>query len=97
MYQTQDQQWLIAKLEKKLNLWCNHWLSRGEQLILVKVVLEAIPMYWMSLAWIPKGALESIRRLCYKFIRLGDQVKKGISLVSWKKLTIPKTQGGWGL
>jgi hypothetical protein len=41
--------------------------------------------------------LEVIRRLCYKFIWLGDQKKKGLVLASWKKLALPKANGGWGL
>jgi hypothetical protein len=28
-YKKGDWQWLIAKVEKKLNTWCNQWLSRG--------------------------------------------------------------------
>jgi hypothetical protein len=41
--------------------------------------------------------LEIIRKLCYKFIWLGNQIKKGIVLALWKKLIVPKTSGGWGL
>lgn len=51
-------------MEKRFNLWCNRWLSRGGRLVLVKSILDAIPVYWMSLSWIPKGVLEMIRRLC---------------------------------
>jgi hypothetical protein len=49
------------------------------------------------LAWVPKGVLETIRKLCYKFIWSGDQKKKGLVLASWKKLALPKSIGGWGL
>jgi hypothetical protein len=51
----------------------------------------------MLLAWIPSKVLEIIRRLCYKFIWSGDQGKKGFTLASWKKLALPKANGGWGL
>jgi hypothetical protein len=30
---------------------------------MVKSVLEAIPVYWMSLAWIPKGVLEKLQNV----------------------------------
>jgi hypothetical protein len=62
-----------------------------------KIYIEAIPNYWMLLAWIQKGILELIRILCYRIVWSGDQVKKGISLISWKNIAIPKAQGGWGL
>jgi hypothetical protein len=51
----------------------------------------------MSLTWIPKGILEIIRRLCYRFLWSGKQEKKGFVLASWKKLALPKAKGGWGL
>ena len=50
--------WLIAKLEKRLKSWSFRWLSRVGRLVLINSILEAIPVYWMSLAWIPKGVLE---------------------------------------
>jgi hypothetical protein len=62
-YRKTDWLWLIAKLEKRLKCWSHRWLSRAGHLVLVKAVLEAILVYWMSLAWIPKGILEKVRRL----------------------------------
>jgi hypothetical protein len=62
-YQKTDWRWLIAKLEKRLKCWSHRWLSRVGRLVLVKEFLEAIPIYWMSLAWIPKGILEKMRKL----------------------------------
>jgi hypothetical protein len=41
--------------------------------------------------------LETIRILCYKFIWFRDQKKKGLVLASWKKMALPKANGGWGL
>jgi hypothetical protein len=82
---------------EKLNLWCNQWLSKEGCLVLVKVVLEAIPVYWMSLAWIPKGVLELIRILCYRFIWLGDQVKKCIALGFLEKNCSSKGSRGLGI
>jgi hypothetical protein len=72
-YKKEDWLWLIEKLEKRLNNWSFRWLSRAGHLILVKLVLEAIPFYWMSLAWIPKGVLEKERKICFKFLWVGTQ------------------------
>jgi hypothetical protein len=57
-YEKEDWTWIIEKLEKRLKSWSFRWLSREGRLILIKSVLEAILVYWMSLAWIPKGILE---------------------------------------
>jgi hypothetical protein len=61
-------QWLVVKVENKINHWCNMWLLRGSRLILIKEILEAIPVYWISLACVLKGILDKIRKLRYKFI-----------------------------
>ena len=50
LYLKKDWRWLIGKVEKRLQIWSHRWLSRAERLVLVKAVLEAIPVYWMSLS-----------------------------------------------
>ena len=67
-YLKKDWKWLLEKLDKRLKSWSHKWLSRGGRLVLVKAVLEAIPVYWMSLSWIPKGIPEEARRICFRFL-----------------------------
>ena len=64
-YKKADWRWLIGKLEKWILLWSHRWLSRDGRLVLIKSLLEAIPVYWMSLAWIAKGILEAARRIFF--------------------------------
>jgi len=97
LYLKRDWTWLIGKVEKRLNIWCHKWLSRAGRLVLVKSVLEAIPVYWMSLAWIPKGTLESIRRICFRFLWSGKKEDQTTPWVNWKRIAVPKGLGGWGL
>jgi len=63
-YKTAEWTWLIAKMEKRLNIWYHKHLSRADRLVLIKSVLEATPVYWMTLAWIPRGILSRIQALC---------------------------------
>jgi hypothetical protein len=79
-YLKKDWKWLISKLEKRLSGWSFRWLSRAGRLTLTKEVLEAIPVYWMSLAWIPKGILEKIRKICSRFIWSGSRRKNHSTL-----------------
>lgn len=53
-------------------VWSHKWLSRVGRLVIVKVVLEAMPMYWMALTWIPRGILEKIKKICFSFIWEGS-------------------------
>jgi hypothetical protein len=57
---TEDWNWLVTKMEKKIGLWCNKWLSLGGHFVLVKVVLQRQPIYWMSLETIPHSILNKI-------------------------------------
>ena len=63
IYSKKDWSWILTKIEKTLSIWCNKWLSMGGRLILVKYALEAIPVYWVSLTYVPSGILERIGRL----------------------------------
>lgn len=49
-YRIADWTWLIAKVEKRLQVWYHKYLSRAGRLILIKAVIEATPVYWMTLA-----------------------------------------------
>jgi hypothetical protein len=80
--------WLTRKVEKRITLWCNKWLSRGGHLVLVKSILEAIPMYLDTLAHIPKGILEKIRKFCFNFLWQGSSEYKGTHWLIGEKLQL---------
>jgi hypothetical protein len=88
---------LVSKMERKVYHWCNWWISRGGILVLIKIVLEAIPMYWHLKTLIPKSILQGIRKICYNYLWKGSLEYKGLHLVNWCSLSKPKQPGGWGL
>lgn len=48
-YHFEDWNWFYNKLDARISIWCNRWLSWGGRLVLVKSVLESIPVYWMTI------------------------------------------------
>jgi len=96
-YKIANWTWLIAKLEKRLSLWYFKYLSWVGRLTVIKSVLEATPVYWMSLAWIPRGILTRIQALCCRILWRGSQSGRIFSWVKWDALILPKKWGGWGL
>ena len=66
-------------------------------MVLVKAVLEVIPVYWMSLSWIPKGILEKARQICLHFLWSGKKEAAVTTWVRWERIARPKALGGWGL
>lgn len=72
-------------------------MSRVDRLVLIKYVLEATPIFWMALAWIPRNILAQLQQLCSKYLWNGHQDKKIFACVSWNKYALPKKWGGLGL
>jgi hypothetical protein len=64
----EDWRWLVATFEKKIDFWCNKWLSMGGRLILIKTVLESLTVFWMTLERIPKKVIHILRRLAFNFL-----------------------------
>jgi hypothetical protein len=60
------------------------------------MVLEAIPVYWMSLSWIPKGILEKERRMS-SYLWRGESENRVLPWVHWERIAKPKALGSWGL
>ena len=81
-YKKEDWTWLLAKLEKRINVWSHRWISKAGILVLVKSVLEAI-----LVCWIPKSILEKARRICSKFCWIGKA--KTQSLLRSTRISFP--------
>ena len=89
--------WLLSRIEKGVNFWCNHWISRGGRLVLIKSILEDILVYWHLLDHIPNGILDRIRKVYFNYLWKGSCDYKGSHLKNWKVISLPKDQGGCGI
>jgi len=47
-------------------------------------VLEAILVYWMTLAWIAKGIIYEIQQICHKFLWRGNHDGRTFAWVKWE-------------
>jgi hypothetical protein len=72
-------------------------MSHGGHLILIKLVLEPIPVYWNLLALIVKGILDRIKKLYFNLLWESSAEYLGSRLVNWKIILMPKHLEGWGL
>lgn len=93
-YKIADWIWLITKMEKRLNIWYHKYLSRVGRLILIKAMLEATWVYWMSPTWIIRGILSRIQNICCRFLWKGKQQGKIFAWEKWESLALPKKWGG---
>jgi exonuclease III len=95
-YSKTDWLWLLDKFESRIHHWCNKHLSLGGRYILIKAVLESLPVYWMALTKFPATVLSSIRKLIFSFLWTGSKLT-GYHLCNWEVISKPKKMGGWGL
>lgn len=93
-----DWQFLVDKVESKLQHWKGQLLSLGERLTLINSVLSAVPLYALSLYRIPKSVVRKLDTIRCRFIWQGtDRSRKIFALIKWSVACIAKTYGGLGI
>eukprot|EP00253_Pinus_taeda_P028709 PITA_28709 len=90
-------QGIIDKLSNKVANWAFRTLNIAGRIVLAKSVLQAIPVYPLSIMAAPLGICARIRDLIRNFIWRGADQKKKWALASWSQLTERKEKGGLGL
>jgi hypothetical protein len=91
-----DWDWIVTKLTKKMGTWCNRWLSLGGRLILVKSVLEAQSVFWMSFEALPCLVISRIRRVMFHFLLEWSLDEQTLSFMQVGSLSQTKEARGLG-
>ena len=66
-------------------------------MILIKSVLENLPIYYFSLYKAPMAVIDSIEAIMRRFLWAGSSVERKISWLAWYVVTTPKLEGGLGV
>ncbi|KAJ0853618.1 putative RNA-directed DNA polymerase [Helianthus annuus] len=88
---------VVEVFEARLALWKAKLLSIGGRVILIKAVLESIPIYYFSLYKAPGKIIDYLERLMKKFLWSGMSDNNKIHWVKWSRVTTPKKFGGLGI
>jgi hypothetical protein len=92
-----DWSWLVASFKKRIDFWCNKWLSLGGRLILVQSVLQSKAVYWMMLERAPSLIISTLRRMAFNFLWGRNADTNRLHLCNWQSVSRSKSDGGWGL
>ena len=94
-----DWQPVFEKVETRLGGWRARLLSRGGRLVLLKSVLAAIPIYYMSIFRMPAGVRRRLEQTMRSFFWRGSrpEISRGAALVAWTTVCRPISQGGLGI
>eukprot|EP00253_Pinus_taeda_P017254 PITA_17254 len=90
-------QGVLDKLSNKVANWAFRALNIAGRIVLAKSVLQAIPIYPLSIMAAPLGVCTRKREVIRNFIWRGVDQKKKWALASWSQLTKRKEKGGLGL
>jgi len=86
---------IIEKIKNKIQSWNANWLNLAGRTVLLKSVLNSMPIYQSSMLLAPKAVIRKIEILLKKFIWEGGKGnEKKIHLVSWEKIQKPREEGG---
>ncbi|GKV15232.1 hypothetical protein SLEP1_g26031 [Rubroshorea leprosula] len=88
---------VIDNFSKKLAVWKVKSLSIGGRVTLLKSVLSALPIYFMSIFRIPKVVLHDLVSLQRKFLWGYTEDKSKLAWLSWEKVCRNRSEGGLGV
>ncbi|XP_016177702.1 uncharacterized protein LOC107619990 [Arachis ipaensis] len=88
---------VIDKVEAKLSLWKAKVLNKAGKLVLIKSVLNSLPIYYLSLYKMPKAVADKLIALQRRFLWCKEDGNNGILLVKWEMVQAPKKAGGLGV
>lgn len=80
------------KIQGRLHNWENSFLSSRGRVIIIKNILNSIPLYMLQACISPKNILMKIERLFTKFHQSHN--RRNIHWMSWKRMCKPLKAGG---
>ena len=88
-------QYIIDKVNEATQGWNRRFLSHGGKEILLKTVALAMPIFSMSIFRLPKSICEELNTLLANFW-WGSGTNRVMHWFSWKRICVPKKEGGLG-
>jgi hypothetical protein len=88
---------VVDAVRNRLSKWNNRHLSIGGRIVLLKSVLYALPVYFLSFFKAPSGIISKLESLFKRFLWGGGVESRKINWVNWDKICREKEDGGWEL
>jgi hypothetical protein len=86
----------VDRILQRIKGWKEKLLSIGGKEILIKAVLQSIPVYAMSVFLLPKNICKKITDIIAQFWWGDDDKGKKMHWYAWWKMCFPKKEGGMG-
>ena len=90
-------QGILDKFRSKVSHWTHRWLSSAGRVILLKTVVQALPIYRCCIQAPPANFVREFDAISRQFLWAGNLLSSKWSLVKWENVCRPKQVGGLGL
>ena len=88
---------IVEHISTRLASWKSKLLNRAGKLCLAQSLVSVMPTYTMQSLWLPETVCANIDKLSRGFIWGKKDDSRGIHLVKWSIMTMPKKWGGLGI
>lgn len=88
---------VIDKVKKRLSTWHQQQLSFGGRVCLIKSVLTAIPLYYLSMFRAPSKVITMLNSIQRNFLWGAKGDERKVAWVKWKECCNLKAKGGLGI
>ncbi|XP_019227829.1 PREDICTED: uncharacterized protein LOC109209105 [Nicotiana attenuata] len=87
---------MVANIAERLQGWQGKFLTYGGKAVLIKSVLQAIPLHTLSVLHPPKATFSQIEKIFSNFFWGMDGNKNKKHWIAWKDMCFPVEEGGAG-
>lgn len=85
---------ILTRIRNKLASWKTKTLSRAGRVVLIKAVLNSLPLYYLSIYKAPRRVIMKIVQMQHHFLWQGNKSGRGLPLIRWSIIQKPKALGG---
>ena len=89
IYLKSDWNWLLNKLQRKIEGWTSRWISLGGQLTVSIIVLQSVSVYWFLVMHILVRVFTNICRTLFNYLWNGKALKIKFHLTTCDSFSEP--------
>jgi len=87
----------MEKIEKRHSRWKGRIMSLAGRVCLLKSVINALPLFYLSFFKAPSKVCKVIQRIQIQFLWGWGHDDRKIARIAWDKVCSPKEMGGLGV
>ncbi|KAJ9697075.1 hypothetical protein PVL29_009023 [Vitis rotundifolia] len=85
------------RFRKRLAMWKRQYISKGGRLTLIQSTLSSMPVYCMSLFYLPRKVRLRLEKIQRDFLWGGGALERRPHLVKWSLVCLERKKGGLGV